>query len=242
MKKIRHLLLLLIIILGLSFPLTAFAEGETLPSTANPNLNTDTSQTLDNNTLSDSTTTKSSSEDLAATNNAKISGFVWNDANKDGIFQSETEKPISGISVYLYNYGNVKSSTTTLATGDFSFTGLPSSSYEIVISSINFGAGSEISTKYNWSSSSKTNNFSKKSNDPSSWTSGTIALGSGETLINFGCGVYDPTRIETVTPEQVASNTTNPKTADETLYVLPVVAIISALGLFIISRRKINTI
>ncbi|MDF2557747.1 MAG: hypothetical protein K0R71_1575 [Bacillales bacterium] len=238
MSKFRYLLLLLIINTIFIFPLSVFAEGENPTPDENLILNIETSQ---NSSLL-STQTTSTTGDVAATNNGKISGYVWNDANKDGIFQTETEKPISGISVYLYNYGNAMSSTTTVATGDFSFTGLASSNYEIIISSNNFGAGSEVSPKFNWNTSSKNNNFSKKSNDASSWTSGIITLSSGETKTNFGLGAYDPTRLEAVTHEHEAENNTNPKTADETLYAVPIIGIIGAIGMFVFSRRKIHTI
>lgn len=243
MKKVLgQIILLLVIILTSIFPLQAFAEGEIISPSENLNLNADTPQVNETNSLYSTASLQSSNENLAANTNGKISGFVWNDANKDGVFQSETEKPIGGISVYLYNYGIAKSSTTTLNTGDFSFTGLASSSYEIVISSNNFGTGSKISTKFNWNSTSKNNNFSEKSGDVTSWSSGIITIGAGETLINFGCGVYDPTRLEIPTPAQEAATNTNPKTADETLYFIPLLGIFGSIGLLIISKRKINSI
>lgn len=235
MKKFGQLIIVMITFM--IFPINSFAEGEIISQPGESVTNLEMTQM---SSFTSETTLEANKGDVAAVNNGKISGFVWNDANKDGIYQSETEKPIPGISVYLYNSGNAISSTTTLATGDFSFTGLAMSNYEIIINQNNFGAGSILSNKFNWSSSSKNNNFSKKSNDASIWTSGIIALGNGETLTNFGCGVYDPTRLPAAPSTPVPVTNANPKTADETLYMLPLLGLIGAGIMIVFSRRKIS--
>lgn len=236
MNWFRKKILFILVIIIYSIPLTVFAEGGNPPTPADVSIQA-------NNSTTDSTLFQSASNEITATNNGKLSGFVWNDANKDGIYQTETEQPISGVSVYLYNSGNAISSTTTTLSGDYSFTGLAMSNYEIIISQNNFGSGSILSTKFNWNGSSKNNNFVVKSNDTSSWTSGTISLGNGETLANFGCGVYDPTKLTstTTTTDTKAANA-NPKTADETLYAIPIIGLLGAIGVFFISRRKINAL
>ncbi|MDF2535119.1 MAG: SdrD B-like domain [Bacillales bacterium] len=238
MKKFGQLLFVIFIITFMIFPIISFAEGEVVsqPGENVTNLEMTQMSSFTNETMQ----LQANKGDVAAVNNGKISGFLWNDANKDGIYQTETEKPITGISVYLYNSGNAISSTTTLATGDFSFTGLAMSNYEIIINQNNFGTGSILSTKFNWSSSSKNNNFSKKSNDASIWTSGIIALGNGETLTSFGCGVYDPTRLPVAPSTTTPVTNTNPKTADETLYTLPLLGLIGAGIMIVFSRRKIS--
>lgn len=242
MKKFEQFLFFFLFFVCSVFPVTVYAESNSPPRNENSNTNTDTidSKILINGSASTNT-------NLAAINSGKLSGYVWNDGNKDGIFQSESEKPIEGITVYLYSSGNAITSTTTLDTGDFSFTGLAMSTYEIVINQNNFGNGSVLSTKLTWNGLSKNNNFTKKSSDKTLWTTGTITLGYGETLINFGCGVYDPTRLlsdNTVnqenTQENTQGNSTNPKTADETLYLLPIVALLGSTGLIIISKRKVK--
>jgi hypothetical protein len=237
MKKFGQLLFLMFIIIFVIFPINSFAEGD-IVSQPSENI-TNLEMTQMSSFTNETTQLQASKGDVAAVNNGKISGFVWNDANKDGIYQTETEKPITGISVYLHISGNERYSTTTLPTGDFSFSGLGRENYEIVINQNKFGFGSILSTKFNWNGNSKTNNFSKKSNDATIWSSGTIAL-NGETLTNFGCGVYDPTGLPAVPTTSVPITNTNPKTADETLYMLPLLGLIGAGIMIVFSRRKIS--
>lgn len=75
---------------------------------------------------------------------SRISGFVWDDTNRDGIFDDGEEK-LEGVSVSLKNngdvaqdaYGNVFQTVKTNADGEYSFNNVPAGlfSYEVVITS-----------------------------------------------------------------------------------------------------------
>lgn len=243
MKRLRKLTLFVLAIIIYLIPLTVFAEGENLPVPSEIMIQA-------NNFTTESMTIQSTSGDLAAANSGVLSGFVWNDANPNGEYESDSENPISGISVYLYISGNQNpsNSTTTTAKGEFSFTGLARNNYEIVISKNNkFGPNSSLSPYTTWNGTSKTNNFFVRSSDPSSWTTGTISLSNGQTLSNFGFGIYDPSKLAgttstTATTTETQATNTNPKTGDETLYIVPIIGLLGAISVYFISRKKIKAI
>jgi serine-aspartate repeat-containing protein C/D/E len=82
-----------------------------------------------------SVTGKNFTDTAAATGSASISGYVFNDANGDGKWQS-TEKAISGAEVFLdtNNNGVLDSgepTATTNSSGEYTFSGLAAGTYKV---------------------------------------------------------------------------------------------------------------
>ena len=68
------------------------------------------------------------------TNDATVSGTVFNDANGDG-YNNDDDGGVSGVGVSLYDGNdNLIASTTTDSNGDYSFTGLSAGQYQVAIS------------------------------------------------------------------------------------------------------------
>ncbi len=62
--------------------------------------------------------------------NATVSGLVWEDLNADGV-QDSGEPPVSAVTVRLWSGGGVVASTTTAATGVYSFPNLTPGTYHV---------------------------------------------------------------------------------------------------------------
>ncbi len=68
----------------------------------------------------------------AASNPNTISGTIWNDVNANGVLNGSETGRYAGVTVVLYDAdGNVVATTTTDASGAYSFTGLPDGSYTV---------------------------------------------------------------------------------------------------------------
>jgi len=63
---------------------------------------------------------------LEASTPLAISGTLWDDADADGVLEGTESSRFEGVTVVLYDdNGNIVATTTTDASGDYSFTGLP---------------------------------------------------------------------------------------------------------------------
>ena len=66
-----------------------------------------------------------------ASTSYSASGTLWNDANNNGV--NDSESGFGGVTIALMQGGNVIATTTTAANGTYSFTGLPSGTYTVQV-------------------------------------------------------------------------------------------------------------
>ena len=117
-----------------------------------------------------------------------IGDRVWLDADGDGIQDASETGGITGVTVQLKNSaGTVIATTTTNASGNYSFTGLAAGNYKVVFPASISGAivtGQDVGGDDNVDS------------DPSQATgeTGTITLASGQNITNVDAG-YCPTTL-----------------------------------------------
>ncbi|MCW1968021.1 MAG: DUF11 domain-containing protein, partial [Anaerolineae bacterium] len=71
---------------------------------------------------------------------------VWIDADNDGVFDAGEAAPTGPVTVVLYNHtiGTAVMTTTTDASGYYTFTNLDAGSYDVFIPASNFGAGQPL--------------------------------------------------------------------------------------------------
>ncbi|WP_293687636.1 SdrD B-like domain-containing protein, partial [Spirosoma sp. 48-14] len=115
---------------------------------------------------------------------ASLGDFVWHDLNKDGI-QDVGEPPIAGVIVTLYTDGVISATTTTNASGLYSFTGLtPGNSFSYVV-------GFTQPSGYTASPAQQGGNDAKDSDaNPITGFTRSVTLAAAENNLNLDAGFY----------------------------------------------------
>ncbi|MFZ1599707.1 MAG: SdrD B-like domain-containing protein [Anaerolineae bacterium] len=135
--------------------------------------------------------------DFGFWNPSTLGDFVWNDINGNGI-QDSGETGVSNVTVYLYNNGACTgspiNSTTTNASGAYSFTNLVPGTYCIEVASINFsGAGPLVG----WNNSPKDagGDDTKDSDGDVNHRSPALTVAAGTTNNTIDFGFWNPSSL-----------------------------------------------
>lgn len=118
---------------------------------------------------------------LASPHKGSISGFIWNDFNKNGI-QDHGEPGIKDIMVKLYDcHNNWIAEKNSGSDGKYSFGDLSASSYTILV---------QLPSGFSFSPKDKGSDDSKDSDvDPISWKTACITLTAGQNKTNVDAGM-----------------------------------------------------
>ncbi|MBO0934906.1 SdrD B-like domain-containing protein, partial [Fibrella aquatilis] len=117
---------------------------------------------------------------------ASLGDYVFNDKNRDGI-QNASDTPIRGVLVTLYQNGSAVATTTTDATGLYSFTGLTPGAANVYQVGFAKPAGLEAT------SANVGFDGLDSDADPITGLSQTLTLTSGENNTSVDAGFYQPT-------------------------------------------------
>ncbi|MEZ0483144.1 SdrD B-like domain-containing protein [Fibrella aquatica] len=118
---------------------------------------------------------------------ASLGDYVFNDTNKDGV-QNAGDTPIPGVVVTLYQNGSVVATTTTGATGLYSFTGLTPGTSNSYVVGFTPPAGYTATTPLSGTDATKDSNV-----DPITGRTAAVTLASGENNPTVDAGFYQPT-------------------------------------------------
>ncbi|GAB3960789.1 hypothetical protein GCM10028805_58840 [Spirosoma harenae] len=135
-------------------------------------------------TLNGCTETQQVSQNCSS-NAASLGNYVWNDLDKDGI-QDAGEPPIQGVTVTLYVNGVASLTTTTTdATGSYSFTGLTPGS------SISYAVGFTTPAGYTATLANQGSDDDEDSDaDPITGITQSVTLANGEANLSLDAGFY----------------------------------------------------
>lgn len=131
-------------------------------------------------------------EDYTISALPSISGIVWAENDRNGIYKQGEEPVIPNATVKLVSKdGNVISTTTSSASGQFSFVRVPEGEYKIEfeIPADSITGDYEVTQKIPSGSESITNTVN------ADWTSDSFTAVRGENISTINCGVYVPSRI-----------------------------------------------
>lgn len=162
---------------------SGYSIGTTTGTSSNPNNST----TNDNNgvavyntseirTNNINLTANNNNIDLGLTGTGSIGDFVWNDVNQNGI-QNSGETGIQGVTVTITYPGGNTASTTTNASGAYSFTNLAPGNYTISFTT---------PSGYAASASTQGSDTTKDSNPVNGDASVTLTAGQNNTTIDAG--------------------------------------------------------
>jgi uncharacterized repeat protein (TIGR01451 family) len=115
---------------------------------------------------------------------ALLGDCVWNDMNRDGLYDPNMEVGHPGVTVTLFDEFNVQlATTTTNATGKYHFGDLAPGSYYVVFSNLPQG--------YVFSPKDQGNNEALDSDaDPSNGRTAPVMLMSGQSYLDLDAGIY----------------------------------------------------
>ncbi|MBO0934948.1 DUF11 domain-containing protein [Fibrella sp. HMF5335] len=118
---------------------------------------------------------------------ASIGDYVFNDTNKDGV-QNGGDTPLAGVVVTLYQNGSAVATTTTNASGLYSFTGLTPGAANVY--QVGFTTPTNFSTTTPLSGTDKALDSDA---NPITGLTGSVTLTSGESNTTFDAGFYQLT-------------------------------------------------
>jgi uncharacterized repeat protein (TIGR01451 family) len=115
---------------------------------------------------------------------ALLGDCVWNDMNRDGLYDSSMEVGYPGVTVTLFDESNTQiSTTTTNQTGKYDFSNLPPGNYYVVFSNLPQG--------FVFSPKDQGGNEALDSDaNPSTGRTDVVMLMSGQTYLDLDAGIY----------------------------------------------------
>ncbi|MBI1761341.1 MAG: carboxypeptidase regulatory-like domain-containing protein [Acidobacteria bacterium] len=115
---------------------------------------------------------------------ASLGDCVWNDMNRDGLYDASMEVGVSGVSVRLFDESNTQlATTTTNASGKYSFANLPPGNYYVIFGNLPQG--------FVFSPKDQGNNEALDSDaDPATGRTAAVMLMSGQNYLDLDAGIY----------------------------------------------------